>query len=693
MGTQMAERPATRGGTARRWLAVVALGLLASCSADPVAAPPERPEAVTLEPGTAQTIDVGSGMRLTVDADSLATTTTIRSTPSKEAPPTIAGFQPSGDVIDIEVDAELANPVSLSFDGSGGPEGAVPVIMHLDPQEGWHPVVVAEESGVVSGPRRAFSPYVPGWLDASTWWDGVEDFFADRVGGRTDAPPCETSPPMWAQVTPAPVDRLVSCLTANPTADGVERVELQVRNNRGFLSLVTVSPAEYVWVDGQPEPVREVLRDYFGADVVALSPGQLMTAGWTRPMNTTTVTATPAYTRATLSLDAIFAMLALADDEISQDHLVLAMLMLGECTGLRGTLTGGTPSTVGGVATILAGAAQCLVEQVEDPAKAAVLAVEAIAAVNGVSVEVAAGDATFAARVDKLAGSFVMAGQLMRWFTLGSDAVQIWERIAEDLALEVGSASTVDLLSVQVTLAGRRPNATCLDVGMLRDLIELDRGDGSTAGYAIGDITCEDGWTIGAFTNDSEPDGVVAANRLDDGWHVVAIGVDISDLCRQLNGSHPGEPHGCTDLDLDLDLDLGLDPGEVGERFLRAYLSGEDATSYATPAGMAAADELARRSDAPFEVRPGEQWVVTLNSELSEFRTGEAGGCGLIGDITIACYYFLDDGAGDPSGAFELLLQMDIPDGTWNGDEVVDAAGNPAIGPYKVVDMSVVTGL
>jgi hypothetical protein len=95
-----------------------------------------------------------------------------------------------------------------------------------------------------------------------------------------------------------------------------------------------------------------------------------------------------------------------------------------------------------------------------DPGKAATIAAEAVAAVNGVDIAVATGDRAFASQVDRLAGALRVGGSIFKIVELASMAHRYYEFSAEQLSLNTGDAVGQDLVSVSVEMFAEPPTQT-----------------------------------------------------------------------------------------------------------------------------------------------------------------------------------------------------------------------------------------
>lgn len=365
---------------------------------------------IAVSHGSAATLEAGDHLSVLVEKGDVSAPGTISARPLSTTVPSIAGFRAAGPVVDIRVDAGLGRPLTLQFDPAGGPGGWIPVVWHQYDALGWYPVLIGDplaggDENTLSVDRSTFSPHLPGWLNPDQWVDAV----ADKLTGHTDPPVCEEPPPSWATVNQPVVEILVACGTSNPAADGAERVEARIRNNRGLVAQVLVpAGVDYASVDGQPEAVRELVRSITGSDTVLLSPGQKMTVGFRRPRQTTTAAVSVTPSQFAIVYDTVVRLV----DTVGPEGTMATLLAVSECTKEKALLD--PPDSAGELIGVIKTAASCVISRAVDPGKAATIAAEAVAAVNGVDVAVATGDKAFASRVDSLAGKLRLLGSVFK---------------------------------------------------------------------------------------------------------------------------------------------------------------------------------------------------------------------------------------------------------------------------------------
>lgn len=289
----------------------------------------------------------------------------------------------------------------LTFDGKGGPRGALPALLHFDAATGWCAVEYGDvEHGVVAR-RTSLSPFLAGWFTYGLRWLG------DRVEGRTDPATCPSAAPKWVSLTRAKVDVTTSCLSNN---NG--RAELRLRNNRGLPIEVGIpAGVAYAAVAGQSEPVRKILRGYLGGDKVLLLSGQEVTNGWQRPRADAVVTVDAGFTGASV-LPGIALELIGADDA---ESLAAVAFVLARCAGADELLLDAL------VGTLVKQLVTCFAKAAVSPSGSIAVAVSAIAAAYSQDKAVVTSDRQFAG---KLASGLRLLGKLVKFYTVAKLAVR-----------------------------------------------------------------------------------------------------------------------------------------------------------------------------------------------------------------------------------------------------------------------------
>ena len=350
------------------------------------------------------TLIAGPDLELSVPADAVDGRGTARADvdPSIEAI-SMAGFTPRAAPRVIELEGTIVAPVTLTFAPSpdDGPEGALPVIMRFD--DGWYPIAVGEVGKPAVASREGFSPIWFGWLDPAAWFESFTSGLQKLAGVRTDPPRCSGAAPKWAATQSAGDDVVLTCSMTNKEG----RAELQLKNNRGVVVEVGVPEGTaYAWVEGQPDPVRNLVRTWFGRDLVMLPPGSLMTMGWDRPTFDTVTTVSADVTIDSVVVDALMRSFG----AFGADALLPGVLALTGCSGASDKLLD-LPDGAAAVRAILAIVPKCIAGAAKDPAKAKQLAAQAIGLAEGTDAAHVLSDPKLRQRVEQQAGWLHLAGQ------------------------------------------------------------------------------------------------------------------------------------------------------------------------------------------------------------------------------------------------------------------------------------------
>lgn len=288
------------------------------------------------------------------------------------------------------------NTVVFDLDLGEPPTPDAAAVLYRHDTTGWYPVDAAAD-GHIQHARTELSWFAWGWIE--TLADGITNIVNAMFGLRSDPLTCD-GPPDWADFTPGVVDVVHSCATTN-TADGVERVEVQLRNNRGVFVEVTVPDGvAYAFVEGQPDPVRAIVRTFTGRDSMLLEPGQFASMGFTQPSPQRVVPI-----RVDLSAASLLATTLIKSVEevlVDSDRWLAVPALLSSCD-LGPRMTDLTPE-LDGFGDLVARAARCIPELLTDPGRVAQIAAETVAAINGVDVSLVHSDRAFARQLDRMRG-------------------------------------------------------------------------------------------------------------------------------------------------------------------------------------------------------------------------------------------------------------------------------------------------
>lgn len=423
--------------------------LAAACSSgsdDGPEAEAEAEQTAAVDATSDLTFAVADDVRLVIQPGDFAAAGTVAVTDTDEDGPDVDWFDAAADPVELKVDGQVAAPLTLTFDGTGGPDGKVPVILRFDATEGWYPIAVAGDDGIATAERTSFSPLSWGWAKLQTISDAVADGTRKLLGDRHDPPDCSAGPPSWFSVDPPAVDVVHACATANPDpAGGPDRGEAQIVNNRGVILEVQVPVgAAYAWVEGQPDLIREAVRHFTAQDSVLLAPGERMTVGFTQP-------ATSAYMPLRIDYSGSAAAATAILEAVGDTSAYAAVYKgLAECGAAPEPLD--VRLGVDDLNSLVSTAIACFANLASDPQAAATLAAEAVAATNGTTTSVAISDRQLASKVDVIAGKLRFAARALIVVTVGSKVIDA----VSDLYLNT-DLGDVNSLSPILTL--RKPEA------------------------------------------------------------------------------------------------------------------------------------------------------------------------------------------------------------------------------------------
>ncbi|WP_155848820.1 hypothetical protein [Amycolatopsis vancoresmycina] len=373
----------------------------------------------TVSPARGAELEAGPHLKVTVGAGAVDRDAIVSVTPAGVEAPRLPGFTSAAPPVEIAVSAPLVQPVRLTFDGVGGPEGAVPALLHYDAVVGWYPVEVGETAGPIVAERTALSPFSTGWISSAAEW------LRDRAVGKASPPTCGPPPPQWARPAMAKSDMTTGCVT-----DNSGKVELRIRNNRGLpVEVVVPRGVAYADVQGQNETVRKIIRDYVGGDRVVLMPGQDVTMGWARPSEDTQVRVQTEFTAGTILPGLAMELLGL-DDSTS---LAALAYFLADCGDAK-TLALDVPSSSEVLGVVIKTLVTCAAKAVTSPGGAITAAVSAIAAAYGRDNATVVADREFAGKVDKLANGLRLLGKFVKVYTAVKLAAALTQVVVDSTA-------------------------------------------------------------------------------------------------------------------------------------------------------------------------------------------------------------------------------------------------------------------
>jgi hypothetical protein len=457
-------------------MAVACSMLIAACTRGPDRQQPSG--SIQVDGSTRRSLQVGGTgedhLTLRIDPGDIDGPGSITTTVSEEPAPTWPWFAAAGQSHDIQVQAKLANPLTLSFAAGARHRSDLPLVLYKAGADGWYPVAVGDPGGATSAERTSFSPYLAGWADPARWFDGLVDIVKRLATERTTPPVCTSQPPSWAQVIEPTLDILLTCTQTNVDDKGVQRVELMLKNNRGLTQEITIPPAvAYAAAEDQPESIRAYVRRIAGGgDVVLLPPGKWLTIGFTRPASTDDVVITPRPNALTLSTDLLLQLGELADER-GGGGLVTALVILAGCTGLKSKLPPGTPiSSQADVERTLVELAACVAGRASDPKQAVAIAQQVVALLTSKPLLIVSSDQAFNPRVQKIAGKLLILGKAVKvWTTaqIAKLAFTVWDSASEELGR--GLADN-DPASVRLTLTAAK--TLCVGAARCRQVATAD---------------------------------------------------------------------------------------------------------------------------------------------------------------------------------------------------------------------------
>ena len=384
----------------------------------------------------------------------------IRSLPFTSDRPEWPGYTPSGSPRDITIAAPTTKALEISFAGDPARLDVVPVIWRKDSEGGWYPIAMGDPGEAAVGRRSSFSPHDSGFVDVEDWLAGI----ARWARGRTEPPRCRPAPD-WVDMIEPTLDILLACVEPN-SAGSVERAEVKIKNNRGTIRAIAI-PADiaYADVEGQPEPVRKLVRSLASQrDLVLLPAGDELRVGLARPATARDVEMAPSVSALALASELVVQLADLANQRGSV-ALLPALINLAGCSGLKSDLvTGVLPDSPPALGELTRDVANCLSE-LADLKKAVAVAQSVVAATSGVPLITVQSDAAFNSKVEHAAGRLNLAGRLAKAakvVDLARLAYILWESVGEELG-----RATVDIDPATVRL-GLRPKQTHVTRSMLR---------------------------------------------------------------------------------------------------------------------------------------------------------------------------------------------------------------------------------
>jgi hypothetical protein len=240
---------------------------------------------------------VGSVSAGTTDPAAPPTVTVAASEPGYAVTSTAGVLSVAAKGLSIEVSGQLTGrlAVRLALPEPPPDAGAVPGVLHVGDDGAVHkePGLYDPQTNTVVVLAAAFTDRFGAWYDPRNWVEeavqasqGVWDFVADWMTGRTDPPPCRKNAPSWMSVSSKELSSVHVCTQSNEADDGI--AELYLKGNRNTLQVVTVPATSkaYVWVEDQNDFLRLFMPSFAHVDPathVVLIGGGAMSIGFPRP--------------------------------------------------------------------------------------------------------------------------------------------------------------------------------------------------------------------------------------------------------------------------------------------------------------------------------------------------------------------------------------------------------------------------
>jgi hypothetical protein len=314
-----------------------------------------RPIVIHVGPGSGVTVRVPKVGTLVAAKGSFSSPGTMTITTNSATPPTGDGVTVAGPGVDVTFNGtKLIKPVTLAFLADAKPSpSAVPVIAHRADNGQWNYIAASiGTGGMLTGATSHFSLNVPAWVASIGQWvrdvgQWVGQRLASALAGRPPPLTC-SGPPSWFHVASGHSDLVHVCAKdAGPDSNGVDRAEIQIKSNRGVSIQVNVpGNPQYVWVEDQPWPFRQVVMDSLGQDpnrTVILPAGATMTIGYVRTPQSQDLTATvSSYTGLALLDTVIRQALAFALPTI--DPIFAGYVMFECASGFKPAAVTATPN-------------------------------------------------------------------------------------------------------------------------------------------------------------------------------------------------------------------------------------------------------------------------------------------------------------------------------------------------------------
>lgn len=355
--------------------------------------------------------------------------------------PQLPGLLEAGPGLSVEIASAFTGALQVRLNVPEAPsDTAIPVAVHrgADGRVTVEPALWDPTAQQMVVWATSFSDRWGAWYDPRNWVEevvqvgqGVFDFAADFVTGRTDPPRCANNAPSWGTTTATEAASLHLCTQANKN-DNAERYELYLKSNRRTAQLITV-PAiakDYLWVENQPDVYQRLLPALAGVDPhtnVALLGGQSMSLGFQRPGTEVTFDMVAYQTSRIITVNPVFALLG----NLPVDGVIGATAAVAKChaeaSGIDITRFDLIPDDRTPEIAFLEGVVRCAFDVLQHPELA-----------FGIVKEVAAAVGVSSARLSGIRSSLnALAPTVARvasGLAIGSALTNMWDGIFDNLA-------------------------------------------------------------------------------------------------------------------------------------------------------------------------------------------------------------------------------------------------------------------
>jgi hypothetical protein len=281
--------------------AIVAVLFLAACTRGGSAADGRSASSSAAKrPGVlAEVAGVGSVSVGTTKPDTIPTVKLSAEDPSAAVKET-KGVLAVGRGLSVDVTGALTGrlEVRLKLPAPPTDPDAIPGVLHVldDGTVRKEPGLYDPKTNEVVVLAASFSDRFGAWYDPRNWAEetiqagqGVWDFVADWMTGRTDPPPCrKDDAPTWISTSTKELSSVHVCTQTNKASDGTVRAEIYLKGNRNTMQVISIpsTSKDYVWVENQGDDLRlfmpSLARVDPGTNAVLIG-GDAMSLGFRQP--------------------------------------------------------------------------------------------------------------------------------------------------------------------------------------------------------------------------------------------------------------------------------------------------------------------------------------------------------------------------------------------------------------------------